>query len=272
MSGLHDDGGTAVDRQLDRLAIAQIHQRVTGDAPLLLRAAGEMMNAAQRQHLRAIFAGRHVTDRLALRANRRRFGAEIAVGVDLHLDAAITEDALGHDGDHIDAVDFRRHDERRGLVVGIGGAGADRGHEDVRLVDDLAVPVAGGLERHQPSALRYCPLQKDMRIDPHQPAVVIGVAVAGPCRARLDVTHHRASIAADLVVSSSRFSQHQQALRPASNCRTARLVTTLSQTLLGRSRSYRVSSARASCSYTNDVARAAKHCQASLRSEKPAAE
>jgi hypothetical protein len=30
----------------------------------------------------------------------------MAVGVDLHLDAAIGEDALGHDGDHVDAVDL----------------------------------------------------------------------------------------------------------------------------------------------------------------------
>ncbi len=65
-----------------------------------------MMNAAQRQHLRAVFACGDVADRLALRANRRRLRTEITVGVDLHLDAAITEDALGHHGDHVDAIDL----------------------------------------------------------------------------------------------------------------------------------------------------------------------
>jgi len=99
------------------------------------------MHAAEREHLRAVFAGRDVADRLAS-ARTVASRAEIAVGVDLHLDAAIGEDPLGHDSDHVDAVDFRRHDERRGLVVRIGGAGADRGDEDVGLADDLAVPVA----------------------------------------------------------------------------------------------------------------------------------
>jgi hypothetical protein len=51
-----------------------------------------------------------------------------------------------------------------------------------------------------------------MGIDAHQLAIMIGVAVAGAGRARLDVAHHRASIAADLVGGSSRISQHEQAL------------------------------------------------------------
>ena len=80
--------------------------RVAGDAAFRLGAAGQMMHAAERQHLRAVFAGRDMADRLALGAHRRRLGAEMAVGVDLHLDAAIGEDALGDDGDEIDAFDL----------------------------------------------------------------------------------------------------------------------------------------------------------------------
>ena len=98
--------GAAVDGQLDRLAVAQVQQRVAGDTAFLLRAAGEVMHAAERQHLRAVFAGRDMADRLALRRAPSRSGPEIAVGVDLHLDAAIAEDAFGHDGDHVDAVDL----------------------------------------------------------------------------------------------------------------------------------------------------------------------
>ncbi len=67
-----------------------------------------------------------MADRLACGAHGRRLGAEMAVGVDLHLDAAIGEDALGHDGDEVDALDLLADDEGRRLVVGIGGAGADR--------------------------------------------------------------------------------------------------------------------------------------------------
>src|SRR5690348_6533415 len=83
-----------------------------------------------------------------------------------------------------------------------------------------------------------------MRIDANQLAVVIGVAVAGPRRARLDVAHDRTGIAADLVTSGSarRFRHREMAC-------------------LGRYHSY-----------TNDVARAAGACQAPLDGKTPAAE
>jgi hypothetical protein len=42
-------------------------------------------------------------DRLAAGADQVALGAEKPVGVDLHLDAAIAENALGHDRDHVDA-------------------------------------------------------------------------------------------------------------------------------------------------------------------------
>ena len=173
-----------------------------------------MMHAAERQHLRAIFAGRDMADRLALRAHRRGLRAEMAVGVDLHLDAAIAEDAFGHDRDHVDAVDLRRHDEGRGLVIGIGGAGADRGDEHVRARGRSCRPnrrAAWNGTSRPPCDDRA--LQHDMRIDAHQFAVVIGIAIAGARRARLDVAHHRTGIAADLVVGSGgrRISQHEQA-------------------------------------------------------------
>src|SRR6516164_9299955 len=68
ITGLHHHRGAAIDGEFDGLAIAQIHQRVAGDAPFLLRAAGEVMHAAQGQHLRAVLAGGDVTYCLALRA------------------------------------------------------------------------------------------------------------------------------------------------------------------------------------------------------------
>ncbi len=106
--GLHDDRRAAVDLQLDRLALhsASIVSQVT--TAFLLGAAGQVVHAAERQHLRAVLDRGDVADRLALDAHRRLLGAEVAVGVDLHLDAAVAEDALGDDGDHVDAVVLRR--------------------------------------------------------------------------------------------------------------------------------------------------------------------
>jgi hypothetical protein len=43
------------------------------------------MHAAERQHLRSVFGGRHVADHLAAATHVGLLGAEIAVGVDLHL-------------------------------------------------------------------------------------------------------------------------------------------------------------------------------------------
>jgi len=80
-----------------------------------------MMHAAQRQHLRTVFARGDVADRLALRAHGRRLRAEVTVSVDFYLDPAITKNAFCHHRDHVDAVHFRGHDERRRLVIGIGG-------------------------------------------------------------------------------------------------------------------------------------------------------
>ncbi len=65
-AGLDDDGGAAIDGEFDRLAVAQIEQRVAGGAPFGLGAAGQVMHAAQRQHLRAVFARGDMADRLAL--------------------------------------------------------------------------------------------------------------------------------------------------------------------------------------------------------------
>src|SRR5262249_16941028 len=84
-------------------------------------------------------------------------------------------------------------------------------------------------------------LQDKVRIDADELAVVIGVAIAGTRRARLDVAHHRTSIAADLVGRRSRrFNHHIKACK---------------RTLCGKGqRRYR--------SYTNNPPRAPTACQA----------
>ena len=96
----------AVDREFDRLAVAQRQQCIAGDGAFFLGAAGQMADAADRQHLRAVFGGRDVADLFAADADGRGFGAEMTVGVDLHLDTAVGENAFGDDRDGVDAVMF----------------------------------------------------------------------------------------------------------------------------------------------------------------------
>ena len=62
LAGLHDHARAAVDRELDRLAVAEREQRVAGDDALLLAAAGQVTHAAERQHLRAVFGRGDVAD------------------------------------------------------------------------------------------------------------------------------------------------------------------------------------------------------------------
>ncbi len=131
--GLDDDARAAVDLQLDRLLVAERHHHLAGDAPFLLRAAGEVVDAAEGEELRAVLDRADVADRLAAVAHRRLLGAEVAVGVDLHLEAAVAEDAFGDDGDEVDALVLRGDDERRRLVVGIGRPRADAGDEHRRV-------------------------------------------------------------------------------------------------------------------------------------------
>ena len=147
-----------------------------------------------------------MADRFALDPHHVALLADMAVGVDLHLGAAIGEDALGHHGDHVDAFDLLGNDKGGGLVIGIGGAGADGGDKPALALDDVTVPVTGLVtlqERHQ---FLGCRLDHRQRIEPHQSAAVIGIAVAGPGLAIGDIAHHRAGIAADLFLSDTAFS------------------------------------------------------------------
>src|ERR1700689_2048906 len=89
LAGLHDHARAAVNDKLDTFAVAEVEQSITGDAAFLLAAVGEVIDAAEGEHLGAIFASRHMTDRLALGAHSRAFRPQMTVGVDFELDAAI---------------------------------------------------------------------------------------------------------------------------------------------------------------------------------------
>ncbi len=143
-----------------------------------------------------------MADRLAVDPDLLALMADMAVGVDLHLDAAIAEDALGDDGDHVHVVGLLRHDERRRLVVGIGGAGADGGDEGAVGLDDVAAPgfALARQKRHHLAAGGLGVLDDGERIDADQFAALVGVTVAGAALAVGDVAHHRAGVAADLAL------------------------------------------------------------------------
>jgi hypothetical protein len=109
-----------------------------------------------------------------------------------------------------------------------------------------------------------------MRIDAHQFAIVIGIAIAGTRRPRLDVTHHWTGIAADLVGGTGRISQHEQALQASvklsngevdSDARYRNLVVSIAG----------AEAIRAFCLYTNDLARERETCQALSRPKTAAA-
>ena len=199
VAGGDGEAGAAVDAEIDRLAGAEREQGVAGGGALGSGAAGEMGDAAEREHLRAIFRGGDVADRLAAGAHGGGLGAEVAVGVDLHPGAAIGEDRLGDDGDDVGAVDLAADDERRGLVVGVGGAGADAGRETA----EGAVPVIAG-EGDGGAAGGERAIENDQRVGADDPPVAVHVAVAGAGLAGGDDAANRAGLAAELSGSAHR--------------------------------------------------------------------
>src|SRR5579871_765243 len=124
------------------------------------------------------------------------------IRVDLHLDAAVTENALGHYRDHVDTFHLRRDDERRRLVVGICRSRPNRRHKRLAVADQGSIPVATALQkRHHRIAALDRAVEHNMRIEAHQLAIMIAVAVARSRASGLDVTQHGTSVAADGVVS-----------------------------------------------------------------------
>ena len=197
LAGLHDDRGAAVDREFDRLAVAEPSSASQVTRPSFLEPPVRWWTPPSDSICEPYSPVVTWPIGSPSRADGGALRAEIAVGVDLHLDAAIAENALGHDGDHVDAVDFRRHDERRRLVVGIGGAGADRR-------DELARPLTSSPshsprpERNHRAAMREGALEH-VGIDANQFAIMVGVAVA--CARRPGLMKHMTGQASQRILS-----------------------------------------------------------------------
>ena len=156
-----------------------------------------MLDPAQRQHLGPVFRGHHMPDRLSVNAHHGALVADVAVGVDLHLDPAIRKNALGHDRDHIHALDLLADDEGRGFVIWIGGPRPHGGDEIAPALNDVAVPILRVVALIQKSDGLGPRLDHGQRIKAYQFARVVGIAVAGAGFAVGDEAHHRAGIAAD---------------------------------------------------------------------------
>ena len=189
-AGLDAHGGTTVDGEIHRRTVGEGEQGVAGGGPFLLGAAGEVMHPAEAEHLAAIFGGGDVADLFAAGAHGGGFRAEMAVGIDFHLQAAIGENTLRDHGDHVHAVDVGADDEGGGFIVRVGGAGADAGGEDVAGGERVGGPVGAG-----EADLIGAADQHGQRVHAGEAVIDIAVAVAGAGFARADAAEHRAGIA-----------------------------------------------------------------------------
>ncbi|NJO04915.1 MAG: carbamoyltransferase HypF, partial [Chloroflexaceae bacterium] len=135
---LHGDALAAIDLELHGLAVGQRQHGGAGHLAFALGSPRQVAHAADGKHLAAVLGRGHVAHLFAIRAHGGAFAAKEPVGIDLQLQSAIAEDALGHHGHHVDAIVRAADDEGCRLVVGIGGAGADAGDERARAREQVS--------------------------------------------------------------------------------------------------------------------------------------
>ena len=214
-TGLDRERGTAFDLQRHRLPVTQRLHHFHRDAAFLFAAAREVVHAAQRKHLRPILGRGDVTDDLAPTAHAGLLRSQIPIGVDLHLQAAITENAFGHDGDHVDPIQLRAHDEGRRLVVGVGRRRSNARHEDILAMQQVSIPLRGlialrvGRREGNDGGIAgiHGAAKHHHGIDAHQHAVLVRVTIAGTGTTGADLAEHRAGIAFDFFGSHAFVTQ-----------------------------------------------------------------
>ena len=138
-----------------------------------------------------------MTNWLTLGTDETRFGAEVAIGIYLQLNAAVAEDSFRHYGDHINTLHLGGNDEWRWFVVGIGSTCANGSHECFRLGNDVAVPFLALKKRYDGVAARQGTIEHNVGIQSNQLSILIAVAIAGTGTPRLDVAQYRTRIAAN---------------------------------------------------------------------------
>ena len=187
-------------------------------ATLLFAAACEVMHTAQAEHLRAVLGGGDMANLFALVKHRCTLIAQIPVGVDLHLQAAVTEDTFGDHGDHVHALGLGSDDEGCGFVIGVSGGCANAGDKHAALCAVHRGQSLGGsfsvwprLQGQRFSTL-YLLTQKHHGVQAHQQAIVVGIAVTRTDSPFRNMAQHRTSVALHLALtdrSMSRFNPLQ---------------------------------------------------------------
>ena len=102
-------------------------------ATLLFAAACEVMHTAQAEHLRTVLCSGDMTDLFALVQHCGSLIAQIPVGVYLHLQAAIAEDALGDHRHHVHTLGLGGDDEGCRFVIRVSGGCANTGDKHATL-------------------------------------------------------------------------------------------------------------------------------------------
>ena len=193
--------GTFIDLQGNFLAIAEGEHHFTGDPAFLLAASSEMPDSSEGEHLRTVFRGHHVSDFLSLTPNRSLLRADVAVGIDFHLDAAVAENPFGDHRDHIDSLVFTPDDERGRFVIRIGGSASDGRWENRILGHQRSVPPLRGFQKgHHLLFLFQSPLGDQHRVKALEFPVDVAVTVTGTCLTGADATEDWTGIAIDFLV------------------------------------------------------------------------
>src|SRR5690349_21115756 len=143
---------------------------------------------------------------LTLRTHCAAFGTQMAIGIDLHLHAAVAEDSFRDNCDHIDPFHLRRDNEGCRFVIGVSRARANGGDKCLGVADQRSVPILAALDKwHDGFATLNSAIQHDVRVQAHQLAVFVAVAIARSSAPGLDVAKHRTGIATDCIVSHARL-------------------------------------------------------------------
>ena len=138
-----------------------------------------------------------MANRFSVHAHDITFMPDVAIGVDFDLHATVTEDAFGHHGHHVHAFNFLTCDKRRGFKIRVSSTCANSGHKMALSFEYVTVPIFRGAFTQKGHQILTA-LDDRERVQTHQFACVIGIAVAGPGFTIGNVAHHRAGVAADL--------------------------------------------------------------------------
>ena len=176
-------------------------------ATLLFAAACEVMHTAQAEHLRAVLSSGDMAHLFTLVHDRCTLIAQIPVGVNLHLQAAIAEDAFCHHRHHVHTLGLGGDDEGCRFVIRVSGGCANASDKHAALCAVHRGQSLGGsfsvwprLQGQRFSTL-YLLAQKHHGVQAHQQAIVVGIAVTRTDSPFRNMAQHRTSVALHLALT-----------------------------------------------------------------------